>query len=108
MSYDYKVLEVVRVVDGDTVDLRLDLGFRIHTVNRFRLFLVDTPERGQPQWSEASDFTRLWLSKPGELRALTHKSDSFGRWLADLYYTSDPENTLSRALVIVGLGVWST
>lgn len=87
--YDYRVVEVLRVVDGDTLDLRLDLGFHLHTALRFRLLGVDTPERGQPGWAEAGEWVRRWLDDARdaghEVRVMTAKADSFGRWLATVY-----------------------
>ena len=41
--YDYKA-EIVKVVDGDTIDVLVDLGFRITTHQRLRLKNIDTPE----------------------------------------------------------------
>ena len=36
--------EVLGVVDGDTIDLRIDLGFDIHHKIRVRLYVINTPE----------------------------------------------------------------
>ena len=44
--YEYKAT-VDRVVDGDTVDFIVDLGFSVKIKIRTRLAGVDTPERGQ-------------------------------------------------------------
>jgi micrococcal nuclease len=41
--YEYKC-KVKRVVDGDTMDVILDLGFNIHFSSRVRLAGIDTPE----------------------------------------------------------------
>lgn len=41
--YQYKAI-VERVVDGDTIDLTIDLGFKITTHQRIRLAGIDTPE----------------------------------------------------------------
>ena len=41
--YEYNC-EVKRVVDGDTVDVVIDLGFDIHYASRVRLYGIDTPE----------------------------------------------------------------
>ena len=41
--FDYMV-KVGRVVDGDTVDVIIDLGFSIHHKARVRLLGIDTPE----------------------------------------------------------------
>ena len=41
--YEYNV-EIMRVVDGDTVDVMVDLGFSVFTPQRVRLAGIDTPE----------------------------------------------------------------
>ena len=41
-----------RVVDGDTIDADIDLGFRMLRRERLRLLGIDTPERGQKNWKE--------------------------------------------------------
>ena len=41
--YEY-ACKVNRIVDGDTVDVTLDLGFDIHFFSRVRLYGIDTPE----------------------------------------------------------------
>jgi micrococcal nuclease len=86
MVYDYRVQDVLRVVDGDTVDLRLDLGFYLSAALRFRLLGCDTPERHEVGWHESTEFTKAWLAAhEGTIRAETLKADSFGRWLTRLY-----------------------
>ena len=42
--YEYRVKEVAKVVDGDTVDLVLDLGFKLYKKERCRVAGIDTPE----------------------------------------------------------------
>ena len=42
--YIYRVKQVLRVVDGDTIDVDIDLGFDISLTKRVRLSGVDTPE----------------------------------------------------------------
>lgn len=103
MSYDYAV-EVVNVVDGDTVDLRVDLGFYMTAALRFRVLAVDTPERGMRGFTEATEFTRAWLAQHTNLRARTFRADSFGRWLADIY-DADTGAYLSEALLVAKMGV---
>lgn len=41
--YEYKAI-IVNVVDGDTFDMNIDLGFNIHIHERVRLLNIDTPE----------------------------------------------------------------
>ncbi len=107
MNYDYRVRRVLRVVDGDTVDLELDLGFYLSGALRFRLLDVDTPERGQPGWAEATDFVQAWLDQAAAERvqvwAATAKADSFGRWLA-VVYRADDAVSLNRRIIESGHG----
>lgn len=84
-TYDYRLVEVIRVVDGDTIDARIDLGLHLTAALRFRIADIDTPERGKPGWTEATEYTRAWLIAHTGIRMETHKADSFGRWLASIY-----------------------
>ena len=43
--YTYRVSQVVKVVDGDTIDVIIDLGFGIMKKERVRLAGIDTPEK---------------------------------------------------------------
>ena len=42
--YEYAIKEVVKVVDGDTIDVVIDLGFDLTKKERIRLAGIDTPE----------------------------------------------------------------
>ena len=78
---------VVRVVDGDTVDLNVDVGFRHYTVQRFRLNGYNAPELvGVEKPLGVQARARLIELLPAGLvvRVWTHKGDSFGRWLCDV------------------------
>ncbi len=61
--YTYRAT-CVRVVDGDTLELDVDLGFGVHKIDRFRLLGIDTPEthgrkKGSPEWEHGKQATRL-------------------------------------------------
>ena len=43
-DFSYRVNKVTKVVDGDTIDVVIDLGFDIMYKSRVRLFGIDTPE----------------------------------------------------------------
>lgn len=98
--YEYKVLQVLRVVDGDTVDLELDLGFHLTAALRFRLVGVNTPEIFHdpvPDGFTAKQITEEWLqARAGLLTVRTTKTDAFGRWLAEIIA---PDGTLNGELV---------
>ena len=42
--YEYRVKKVLKIVDGDTIDVDIDLGFDISYTQRVRLAGIDTPE----------------------------------------------------------------
>ena len=104
----------VHVVDGDTLDLDIDLGFGVIVhKQRVRLLGVNTPElRGGTEESKAAgraarEFVYRWVSDPvGEwpLTVTTSKGDSFGRWLADVWRRGD-DASLSDHLLNAGHAV---
>lgn len=97
--YEYEIRKVRRVVDGDTYDLELDLGFYQYSVQRYRLLGYDTPElrSRDPYERDAAKAATIFVSKwfadhlePGiTIVGKTEKSDSFGRWLIDIYAMKD-------------------
>jgi len=96
--------KVINVVDGDTVDVEVDLGFLVATRMRVRLYGVNTPERGQPLWGEAKDFvTNQTLGIPVKL--ISHKpKDKYGRFLATIIRHDDGMD-VNQALIDRGLAV---
>lgn len=93
--------------DGDTIDLTIDLGFRMTTRQRIRLLKVDTPEvigETKSQGIFFRELTRGWLqgvhrqrfkktSWEFPLTVITKKRDSFGRYLAVVKHRMDPAET---------------
>jgi micrococcal nuclease len=76
---------VLNVVDGDTLDAFVDCGYNIWTKQRFRLLGIDTPERGQLGFKEATAYVEeRVLGK--DVLIQSSKSDSFGRYLATVFY----------------------
>lgn len=74
---------ITNVVDGDTVDILLDLGFTVKVKTRFRLARINTPERGEPGWQQATDYMRQFVDQNITLDST--KIDKYGRYLADIY-----------------------
>tara|TARA_R110000751_G_scaffold89654_1_gene176454 strand:+ start:426 stop:791 length:366 start_codon:yes stop_codon:yes gene_type:complete len=90
--YQYKV-SVTRIVDGDTVDVDVDLGFGVWLRNeRIRLAGVDTPEKRTRDPIEkkagikASEFTGKMLTGADEIILLSHEKGKgkYGRILGTL------------------------
>lgn len=82
---------VDRVVDGDTYDIILDLGFYISHMIRVRLKGVDTPEVYGKNASEegriASEYVKnLIENKRVVVQTYKNAPSSFNRWEADVYF----------------------
>ena len=84
--YNYNAV-VIKVVDGDTVDLNVDCGFNIWHKIRTRLIGINAPERGQTGWHEANEHLRLLLPIDTPCVVQTYKTagDKYGRWLATIF-----------------------
>ena len=109
---------LVRVVDGDTLDLRVDLGFNVRLDLRVRLWGVDTPEKygvrkGTPEHQRgeaASAFTAQWLGEAHRLEVRSHNGRKlgrgrYGRWIAEVWrYVGEERDPtpLSGALLSAG------
>jgi micrococcal nuclease len=101
--YEYDA-KVINVVDGDTIDCDIDLGLFLHATHRLRLLGVNCPEVHGPTKAEglkAAEYTRVTLLGQ-TVRIRTAKSDSFGRWLCQVYLDGLDFN---QSLVDRGLAV---
>lgn len=100
---------LVRVIDGDTLDVTIDQGLHTHRTERLRLLGVNTPEvKGatRPAGLAAAGYVTSWLGAvpagaEWPLIVRTAKSDTFGRWLATVWRSSDGA-CLNEALLTSG------
>jgi micrococcal nuclease len=108
--YEYRVKKVLKVVDGDTIDVDIDLGFDISFTSRVRLAGIDTPESRTTDKMEKALGLEV-KKKLGELIASastivikTEKPDSsekYGRILGWLYLDG-AELSVNEALIAGG------
>ena len=90
-TYEYDAI-VVRWVDGDTVDVTIDLGFSISIKERVRVYGLDCPEIHTTDIDKKSlglqaGRNAALLAKPGtHIKIRSHKSgdEKFGRFLAEI------------------------
>ena len=81
---------VVRVIDGDTFAVDLDLGWGIvrrespGSPCRVRILNYNTPEKGKPLWSEATKMLSDELPVGTVVWLTSHALDSFGRALCSV------------------------
>ncbi len=109
--YSYAA-RVLKVIDGDTVWLDIDCGFRVWTRQKVRLRGIDAPELPTAEGQRAKDFVVRALSELPFVGVTTTKPDKYDRYLADVFYLADPEDPeavlregifLNRALLAAGL-----
>jgi endonuclease YncB( thermonuclease family) len=81
--------EVVRVVDGDTLLVRLDLGFDVWIGQRIRLAAIDTPPLKDDGGEEAVAYVRDQLAKAAKVVIRTSKEDVHGRFVGHVFYSLD-------------------
>lgn len=97
ISLHHYQAHVSRVIDGDTIVADLDLG--CHTWKhdqRLRLLGFDAPERGQANFQHCTDrLEQLLQSADYNVVVHTVESDSFGRWLAEVYVFDDEGEAIS-------------
>jgi micrococcal nuclease len=108
--YIYRIKQITKVVDGDTIDADIDLGFDISLTKRIRLAGVDTPE------SRTSDATekkyglesKEWLKHKVESAKnilikteLPDSTEKYGRIIGHLFI-NDQETSLNDQMIVEG------
>jgi micrococcal nuclease len=80
--YTYRCT-ILKVIDGDTVDADVDLGFDIHAKMRFRLAGINAPEMNTPEGKAAREYLILMMPPESEFTVCTQKDrkEKFGRYL---------------------------
>ncbi len=105
--YEYFVKEVKNVVDGDTIDVIIDLGFDILFSSRVRLAGIDTPESRTTDKAEkalgieAKEYLKKHLKDSKSVVIRTEKMDSsekYGRILGWVYINGDSESINNKMI----------
>lgn len=88
--YNYEASNI-RVIDGDTIECDIDLGFRLKIREKFRFLGVDTCElnSSDPKEREKAkaekDFVVEAIKQAEKVLIKTHKTGKYGRWLAQIF-----------------------
>ena len=105
--YEYFVKEVKNVVDGDTIDVIIDLGFDILFASRVRLAGIDTPESRTTDKTEkalgleAKEYLKKQLKDAKSVVIRTEKMDSsekYGRILGWVYVNGNSESLNNKMI----------
>jgi len=108
--YEYRVKKVLKVVDGDTIDVDIDLEFDISFTSRVRLAGIDTPESRTTDKAEKTlglevkDRLKHLISTANTVVIRTEKPDSsekYGRILGWLFLDG-AEKSVNEALIADG------
>lgn len=104
--YEYNA-RVIRVVDGDTVWLDVDLGCDVHVQMDIRLYGINAPEMSTNEGKVAKAFVEDWLeARPALiLHTIKDKREKYGRYLGILSNFAVTEPTLNDRLVAEKLAV---
>jgi micrococcal nuclease len=108
--YSYQA-ELIRVVDGDTWDVRIDLGFKMTTEQRVRLAGINTPEiwrqkKDSEEYKKgmaASNYVKQRLAEHKNVFVIetTKEAGVYGRYLATIFLP-DNERSLNQELIDEG------
>ena len=112
--YNFRVTEINRVVDGDTIDVTIDLGFDLYKKERVRVAGVDTPEKRTRDLEEKAlgiDATN-WMKKQledtingdDELTIRTELVGGMGKYgrLLGWLYVGDADTSLNEQMIVEG------
>lgn len=108
--YEYRVKEVLKIVDGDTIDVDIDLGFNVSYTQRVRLAGIDTPEsrttdlKEKALGLEVKEYLKHMLDDAEDIVIQTEKPDSsekYGRILGWLFINDD-DTSLNEKMINEG------
>ena len=112
--YNFRVTEINKVVDGDTIDVTIDLGFDLYKKERVRIAGVDTPEKRTRDLEEKElglDATN-WMKEnlegaidgDDELTIRTELKGGVGKYgrLLGWLYVGDEEVSLNEQMITEG------
>lgn len=110
--YTYNA-RVIKVIDGDTIDLEIDLGFHVKVTKRARLSGIDTYEKNSRLVFEREKaakatalLTNILQKKIVKIKTFIDKEDKYGRILVEVYANdSDFENHNSVNIMLIQEGL---
>ena len=104
--FTYKA-QLIKVIDGDTLDVLIDLGFNISVKKRIRLFGIDTPEIRTKDLIEKEKglivknrLIEILSKSNNEFFIISHGVGKYGRCLGELFID---DKSINKQLISEGL-----
>lgn len=104
--------QLTRVIDGDTVDAMIDLGFSTHRKVRIRFYGINTPESRTKDEEEkvrgkaaTVRLQEILAEDEGRFVVKSHGIGKFGRCLGELFTAGLGETSVNQTLIDEGHGV---
>lgn len=101
--YTYRA-KLIKVVDGDTVRLAVDCGFKLSFTDNFRLLGINAPERDAAATEALAAILMSAVDAEGFIRVNTTKPDKYGRWLVTIL-SSSPDVSVNMQMISQGFAV---
>ena len=79
-------------MDGDTLWALINVGFGTVLRKKLRMHGLDAREIKSPEGKEACDYVKRLLPRAAPIVVRSYASDAFGRFLADIFYSPDPDS----------------
>lgn len=108
--YTYKA-KLVRVINGDTLDIEIDLGFDIIIKQRLKLFGIDTPDSRSPNVTTKEKGLAVkqrlisLLTKEFKVETMLNKRGKYGRILGKVYIVDEKDNEVCINELLVDEGL---
>lgn len=108
--YTYKA-KLVRVINGDTLDINIDLGFDIIIKQRLKLFGIDTPDsmsknvETKQKGLEVKQRLIGLLTKEFKVETMLNKRGKYGRILGKIFIVDEKDNEVCINELLVNEGL---
>jgi micrococcal nuclease len=99
--------KVINIVDGDTFDAEVDLGFNLKFKERFRVLGIDAPEKFRPTRYAGLKSKQYLVDNllNKNVVLVSNRMDGYRRYLADVYITNEDGSQSKLAEVLVESGL---
>jgi endonuclease YncB( thermonuclease family) len=119
-AYTYTIQQVVKIIDGDTIDVTIDLGFHVYVKKRVRLYGINTPEvrtrdkaekvKGYAAKDRLTELLAQQSETPPTLILKCHGLGKFGRVIGEIFnpgmtYCGFDSDSINMTLVLEGHAV---